>query len=176
MAERLRAAAPAAFWAAVLGAACGPVLGTSWWLLAPPITFVVRDDGVYAAPGAPIDWFGMDGWFLVLGLGFGVLLGLAGFWFRGGPGIHRTHRHPFRDDAYQQTETHWLLEADALFVFAPVPVVALLVGPVGDVSFVGYHTEKHIRDQNPNADRDSFSHPGSYYRIGAWAGLAVFLW
>jgi hypothetical protein len=98
----------------------------------------------------------------------------AGFWFRGGPGLLRTHVHPNPYDSYQQTETHWLLEADALFVYAPVPVVGLLVGPVGDYSLIGYHTEKHVPGQN--RDNYTFSHPGNYYRLGAWAGLAVFLW
>ena len=96
----------------------------------------------------------------------------AGFWFRGGPGLRRTHVHPEQYNTWQQTETHWLLEADALFVFAPVPVVGLLVGPVGDLGIVGYHTEKHIRGANPN----HFSHPASYYRLGIWAGLVVMLW
>jgi hypothetical protein len=98
----------------------------------------------------------------------------AGFWFRGGPGLHRTHVHPARYNAWQQTETHWLLEVDALFVFTPVPVVGLLVGPVGDLGLIGYHTEEHVPGQNRANYR--FSHPGSYYRFGIWAGLVVMLW
>lgn len=79
MAQHLRHAAAAA----LLAVLCGPLMGTLWWVLAPTISYEVRDDGVFANPDAPNDWFGADGWFLVLGAAFGLVLGLATFWRRG---------------------------------------------------------------------------------------------
>jgi hypothetical protein len=72
---RLRTAA----WAGFFALAWGPLLGTAWWLLAPDVTFVVRDSGVFEAPGKPADWFGADGWFLVLGAVLGLVVGTATF-------------------------------------------------------------------------------------------------
>jgi len=54
--------------------------GIAWYLLAPRITFEVRDDGVFASEDAPTDWFGVDGWFIVVGLVLGVAAGLIAFW------------------------------------------------------------------------------------------------
>lgn len=79
MAQHLRHAAAAALLAVV----CGPLLGTLWWAVAPTISYEVRDDGVFANPDAPNDWFGADGWFLVLGAALGLVLGLVTFWRRG---------------------------------------------------------------------------------------------
>jgi len=76
MAARLRTGGSIA----MLAVACGPVLGTLWWLLAPRIVYVVRRGGVYTAPESPSDWFGVDGWFLVLGTAAGLLLGCVAYW------------------------------------------------------------------------------------------------
>ena len=72
-------------WSSLLGAfgvasVMGLPLGVAWYLLAPHITFVVREDGVYAGDDAPTDWFGVDGWFFIVGLGLGVLAGVIGYW------------------------------------------------------------------------------------------------
>lgn len=69
--------------AAALAIVCGPLLGTLWWAVAPTIGYVVRDDGVFADPDAPNDWFGADGSFLVIGAGFGLVLGLVTYRRRG---------------------------------------------------------------------------------------------
>ena len=74
MSERLGSAG----WAALLGVACGPLLGTVWWLAAPEIGFAVARGGAVAVPDA--DWFGMDGWFLLIGLAVGLATGALAFW------------------------------------------------------------------------------------------------
>lgn len=82
MRERLRAAAGAG----LLAVAVGPLLATAWWLLAPRVQ-ISTEDGTFSTPAqATADWFGADGWFLALGAGFGLLVGLAAFL--------RWRRHP----------------------------------------------------------------------------------
>lgn len=101
----------------------------------------------------------------------GYLLPLAdraGFWFRAGPGVHRSSNHadPLGPDVV--TETFWTLGLDILFVYAPVRVVGFFVGPTGEASFIGRHSEEHIA---PNDQ--SFSHSGSFRQLGLDFGMMV---
>ncbi|MDH4159349.1 MAG: hypothetical protein OEV62_03760 [Actinomycetota bacterium] len=68
---------------ALVALALGPVLGVLWWLLAPTIPFDVLDGAVYSAPNTPGDWFGVDGWFLVVGGFLGLVVGVVVFVRRG---------------------------------------------------------------------------------------------
>ncbi len=93
-----------------------------------------------------------------------------GFWFRAGPGFYRNNVHA--DPLYEpeSTETFWLLGADILFVYAPVPVVGFFVGPGADFSMIGRHSEYHL-----NPGNRSFSNSASYRRLGLDLGLMVLL-
>jgi hypothetical protein len=61
----------------------GPILGVLWWWLAPTIPFDVLDGSVFSAPNTPSDWFGVDGWFLVVGGVLGLVVGAVVFARRG---------------------------------------------------------------------------------------------
>jgi hypothetical protein len=65
------------------------------------------------------------------------------------------------------TETFWTVGLDVLFVYAPVPVVGFFAGPTGDLSFVGRHSEDNF---GPNNNL-SYSHSGSYRRLGVDLGI-----
>jgi len=106
----------------------------------------------------------------LLHLKAGYLLPLsntAGFWFRAGPGVNRTSIHPFATNPDVITETFWTVGLDVLFVYAPVPVVGFFAGPTGDLSFVGRHSEDNY---GPNNNL-SYSHSGSYRRLGVDFGI-----
>ena len=105
----------------------------------------------------------------LLHLKVGYLLPLsntAGFWFRAGPGVHRSSVHPSVTGPDVVTETFWTVGLDAFFVYAPVPVVGFFVGPTGDLSFVGRHSEENFGPNNPD-----FSHSGSYRHLGLDLGI-----
>lgn len=73
---RFRFAAVAVAVAIVL-AALGAPLGWLWAALAPDVPVVVADGGVVPTQAEPEGFFAGDGWFVLLGLGFGVLVALA---------------------------------------------------------------------------------------------------
>jgi hypothetical protein len=60
--------------------AAGAAMGLVWAWVTPSVWLVVRDEGVFPEPSAANRWFSADGWFLALGLGFGVVLGLVAWW------------------------------------------------------------------------------------------------
>ncbi|HVQ18567.1 MAG TPA: hypothetical protein VMT27_05970 [Actinomycetes bacterium] len=64
------------------GLAGGLVMGLLWWQVTPSVWLQVRSDGGYPEPSASGRWFAADGWFLILGVVLGAVLGL-GAWLRG---------------------------------------------------------------------------------------------
>jgi hypothetical protein len=106
----------------------------------------------------------------LLHLKAGYLLALsnsAGFWFRAGPGMNRSSTHPGVSTPHVVTETFWTVGLDVLFVYAPLPVVGFFAGPTGDLSFVGRHSEDNFGTNN----NLSYSHSGSYHRLGLDLGI-----
>ena len=70
--------------AVVVIAALGAPLGLLWAILAPGVPIIkTADGGVFAEP-SPEEFIAADGWFTLLGLGFGVLAALVG-WVRAAP-------------------------------------------------------------------------------------------
>jgi hypothetical protein len=66
---------------AIVAAALGPLYGWLWSVLAPKLPVVKLDDGQpgFADP-APEQWVSDEGWFVVLGIGIGIVAGLAAWW------------------------------------------------------------------------------------------------
>jgi hypothetical protein len=81
MRSRLSLVLEALGWAVALGV----LLGILWWALAPDLQWLVTPDGVSPTDPGSDAWFGVDGWFLILGALSGVELTLL-LWRR-----HRTH-------------------------------------------------------------------------------------
>jgi hypothetical protein len=54
--------------------ALGVAMGVAWWALAPTEQWVKVEGGLGPQQLASSSWFGADGWFLVLGLVFGLIL------------------------------------------------------------------------------------------------------
>lgn len=71
-----------------VAAALGAPLGLLWWALAPQVELIKLDSGVYPTDSEPEGYFADDGWFILLGAGMGVLLGVAA-WM-----LARRHRGP----------------------------------------------------------------------------------
>ncbi|HVQ87545.1 MAG TPA: hypothetical protein VMT88_05110 [Actinomycetes bacterium] len=63
-----------------IGIAGGAVMGLVWLWVTPAIWYEVRSNGAFPEPSASGRWFSADGWFLVLGIGLGLALGIAA-WF-----------------------------------------------------------------------------------------------
>ncbi|WP_391858201.1 DUF2567 domain-containing protein [Streptomyces silvisoli] len=73
--------------AAVAVAVCGVVLGLLWEQLAPQVPLISDGSAVYLKNSEGEQAVGADGWFALMGLGFGVLTAAAVFWWRRAGGI-----------------------------------------------------------------------------------------
>ena len=71
----------------VIGAALGVIAGFVWLRVAPRPMLEVRDDGVYYLEGQQQVIIGQDGWFIVIMVATGLLIGLVAYlrWRRSGP-------------------------------------------------------------------------------------------
>jgi hypothetical protein len=85
-----------------------------------------------------------------------------GLWFRGGIGYQRD-KYGLGGDNYAR-DSLGVLSADILFAWSPVPHLAIVVGPTGDISFTGSHYE-----HRPNG-RD-WSNDASMHRLAVTSGL-----
>jgi hypothetical protein len=73
--------------AAAALAVCGLVLGLLWVWLAPRIPLISDGSAVYLKNSEGEQAIGADGWFALMGLGFGVLTAAAVFWWRRAGGV-----------------------------------------------------------------------------------------
>ncbi len=68
-------------------AVCGVLLGLLWGWLAPQVPLISDGSAVYLKNSEGEQAIGADGWFALMGLGFGVLTAAAVFWRRRAGGI-----------------------------------------------------------------------------------------
>jgi hypothetical protein len=71
---------------ALTGIGLGAVMGVIWWWITPTEMWIKVDGGLGAADLSSPTWFAADGWFLIIGVVFGlVLTGISWMWARQHP-------------------------------------------------------------------------------------------
>lgn len=94
----------------------------------------------------------------------------VGIWFRGGIGYERDKsRLNDGGDDYAR-DSFGVASADIFFVWSPVPHFGILIGPTGDLTFVGGHFEHH--PPNGGGDRSS---DASMHRLAVTSGIFGYL-
>jgi hypothetical protein len=95
------------------------------------------------------------------------LTSMFGFWFRGGLGVYHFGQSDGIDARNKDGFTFWFVSLDALFVFTPVQHVGFYLGPQGDITFTGSHTNANVR----GAQVVETSNSTSFRDFGLGAGI-----
>jgi hypothetical protein len=93
----------------------------------------------------------------------------VGLWFRGGIGYERDKRRLNEGGEDYARNSFGVASLDVFFVWSPLPHFGLLVGPTGDLTFVGGHFEHH---PNPAGNRSS---DASMHRLAITSGIFGYL-